>query len=385
MESTITKRQSVEVKVGTIGIGGDNPIRIQSMTNTDTMDTVATARQAIALAEEGCEIVRITASNTTSAENLYEIKNEIAKHGYDIPLIADIHFNPKAAEIAAGIVEKVRINPGNYIDRNSNGHSFSDKDTSDEIKRISERLYPLIEICKRHKTAIRIGTNQGSLSQRIINRYGNTPLAMAHSAMEFVRICRSFDYNQLVLSMKSSNVRTMSLSTRLLVGMIDSEGCDKYPIHLGVTEAGEGEDGTIKSAVGIGSLLCLGIGDTIRVSLTGDPLAEIPVAKSILQASGCRTYKAEIVSCPSCGRTKYDISSAVRQVKEKCGNLKGIKIAVMGCVVNGPGEMLDADYGYIGSLEGKVHLYRKGKVAFANVEQEKAIDILLQMINEDSK
>jgi (E)-4-hydroxy-3-methylbut-2-enyl-diphosphate synthase len=384
MDSIITRRKTKEVKVGSIGIGGDNPICIQSMTNTDTMDTMASVRQVIALSNAGCELVRLTASDTKSAENLYAIKNELVRQSYDVPLIADIHFNPKAAEIASKIVEKVRINPGNYTDRNTNKAEFTPQEYNDELKRIAERLSPLIEICKQHHTAIRIGTNHGSLSHRIMSRYGNTPLAMAHSTMEFVRICNGFDYNNLVLSMKSSNVRVMSLSTRMLVEMLDNEGFN-YPIHLGVTEAGEGEDGRIRSSIGIGSLLCLGIGDTIRVSLTEDPVAEIPVARSILQAAGCRTYKAEIISCPSCGRTKYDISTAVRQVKARCYDLKDVKIAVMGCIVNGPGEMLDADYGYIGSLEGKVHLYRKSKLVFSNVEEDKAIDVLLEMIDKDKQ
>ncbi|MDR1847240.1 MAG: (E)-4-hydroxy-3-methylbut-2-enyl-diphosphate synthase [Bacteroidales bacterium] len=384
MNLTLTRRQTSTVNVGSVGIGGNNPIRIQSMTNTDTMNTVATAQQVMALADVGCELVRITASDTKSAENLYNIRNLLVQKGYDIPLIADIHFNPKAAEIAASIVQKVRINPGNYTDRPSNTVSLTEEAYNGELQRIKERLHPLIEICKRHNTAMRIGTNHGSLSQRIINRYGNTPFAMAHSAMEFVRICKTLKYESLVLSMKSSNVRIMNLATRLLVSMLDKDGLN-YPIHLGVTEAGEGEDGRIRSAIGIGSLLCLGIGDTIRVSLTEDPVAEIPVAQSILQAAACRTYKAEIISCPSCGRTRYDIQRAVKEVKNRCEHLKGVKIAVMGCIVNGPGEMLDADYGYIGSLEGKVHLYRKGELAFANVEEAKAIDILLEMIDKDKK
>ncbi|MDR0790564.1 MAG: (E)-4-hydroxy-3-methylbut-2-enyl-diphosphate synthase [Bacteroidales bacterium] len=383
MDITLKRRTTKVVNVGSVSIGGDNPIRIQSMTNTDTLDTKATVKQVIELANAGCELVRITASDTKSAEKLYDIRNEIVKLGYDIPLIADIHFNPKAAEIAAKIVDKVRINPGNYIDRNTQ-NDYSEQQYQDELSRISERLQPLIEICKRHKTAMRVGTNQGSLSQRLISRYGNTPLAMANSALEFVKICKSFEYEQLVLSMKSSNVRTMTIATRLLVDMLDAESLN-YPVHIGVTEAGEGEDGRIKSAVGIGSLLTLGIGDTIRVSLTEDPVAEIPVAQAILQSSGCRVFKAEIISCPSCGRTKYDIEAAVRQVKTRCSHLTGVKIAVMGCIVNGPGEMLDADYGYIGSLDGKVHLYRKGKLAFSNVEEHKAIDVLLEMIAQDGK
>ncbi len=479
----ITRRKSREVIIGNTAIGGNNPVRVQSMTNTDTMDTEATVSQCIALAEAGCEIVRITASNLPAAENLYNIKNELSKRGCQIPLIADIHFNPKAAEVAATIVEKVRINPGNYTDRNSGKTSFTDKEYEDEIARISERLSPLVEICKAHKTAMRIGTNHGSLSERIMSRYGNTPYAMAMSAMEFANVCHGLGYDNLVLSMKSSSVKTMHYATRILAALLRESGLD-YPIHLGVTEAGNGQDGRVKSMAGIGSLLALGIGDTIRVSLTESPVNEIPVAKQIvsayadiplgdraaeielnsvfsraeeierhlepaeyrlgetsletiltnwqqnrqparlvqtnpamdaarlagdvsalvmegfvggvelcdkafeadlMQALGEKIYKAEFVACPSCGRTKYDIEAALEKVKQRCRHLKGLKIAVMGCIVNGPGEMSDADYGYIGSGEGKVHLYRSGRLAHSNVSENDAIEVLVDMIKEDGK
>ncbi len=376
------KRKTKEVMVGNIGIGGNNPIRIQSMTNTDTMDTMATVNQVLRLEEVGCELVRITAADIKAAQNLYNIKNELAKRNSSIPLIADIHFNPNVALVAAEIVDKVRINPGNYFERNKSSLSLSEKEYNEELDKIKERLFPLIEICKKHNTAIRVGTNHGSLSQRVVARYGNTPFAMAVSALEFARIIHSMDFNLLVLSQKASNVKVMVSAVRLMKEMLDNEGL-LYPIHLGVTEAGSGEDGKIKSAVGIGTVLSLGIGDTIRVSLTDKPEAEIPVAKDILQASGDRIYKAEFISCPSCGRTKYDIQSVLAKVKEECSHLIGIKIGVMGCIVNGPGEMADADYGYVGSGQGKVSLYRGNNVVYQNVSEEEALEKLIGMIKED--
>lgn len=381
-EQSFSKRQTKEVMVGNVGIGSNHPVRIQSMTNTDTMDTMATVNQVLRLWEAGCELVRLTAMDIKSAKNLYNIKNELAKRGCFLPLIADIHFNPEVALIAAEIVEKVRINPGNYTDRNIDPNSYTLEQYSQELERIKERLFPLIEVCKKHKTAIRIGTNYGSLSQRIVFRYGNTPLAMAISAFEFANICHLMDFDNLVLSQKASNVKIMVHATRLLCQILDEKGLN-YPIHLGVTEAGQGQDGRIKSAIGIGTLLSLGIGNTIRVSLTENPVEEIPVAKDILQALGEKLYKTEFVSCPSCGRTKYDIEAVLAQVKEKCSHLAGIKIGVMGCIVNGPGEMADCHYGYIGTSEGKVNLYRSKEVVFRNVNQENAIDKLIEMIKED--
>jgi (E)-4-hydroxy-3-methylbut-2-enyl-diphosphate synthase len=378
------KRHSWEVKVGNIAIGGNNPIRIQSMTNTNTMNTMDTVNQTLRLVDAGCELVRITAQDVKAAQNLYEIRNELEKRNCFVPLIADIHFNPKAAEVAATIVHKVRINPGNYFERNSSNSPLTDKEYSDELEKIKERLSPLIEICKKHNTAIRVGTNHGSLSQRVVMKYGNTPFAMAVSALEFARIIHSMDFDSLVLSQKASNVKVMVSAVRLMKEMLDNEGL-LYPIHLGVTEAGSGEDGKIKSAVGIGTLLSLGIGDTIRVSLTDKPEAEIPVAKDILQASGDRIYKAEFVSCPTCGRTSYDLESVLSKVKERCSHLVGVRIGVMGCIVNGPGEMADADYGYVGSGNKKVNLYRGKTLAFQNIDEEAAIEKLIDMIKEDGR
>ncbi|MDA0682092.1 MAG: (E)-4-hydroxy-3-methylbut-2-enyl-diphosphate synthase, partial [Bacteroidetes bacterium] len=271
-----------EVKVGNIGIGGNNPIRIQSMTTTNTMDTEATIAESIRMIEAGCELIRITAPSKKEAENLKNIKDGLAKRGYYNPIIADIHYTPNAAEIAAKIIDKVRVNPGNYVDKKKfEIIEYTDVTYNAEIDRIREKFTPLVKICKQHGTAMRIGTNHGSLSDRILSRYGDTPKGMVESAMEFLRICRDQDYHQIVLSMKASNTRVMVQAYRLLVAEMIKEGMD-YPLHLGVTEAGEGEDGRIKSAVGIGTLLADGIGDTIRVSLTEAPEFEIPVAQKLL-------------------------------------------------------------------------------------------------------
>ncbi|MBL8016093.1 MAG: (E)-4-hydroxy-3-methylbut-2-enyl-diphosphate synthase, partial [Ignavibacteria bacterium] len=263
------------VMVGSIGIGGDNPIRLQSMTTTDTMDTIGTVEQSIRMIEAGSELVRITAPAAKEAKNLENIKAELRKRGYDTPLVADIHFKPDAAEIAARIVEKVRVNPGNYADKKKfKVFSFTDEMYNEELERIYEEFSPLVKICKEYGTAMRIGTNHGSLSDRIMNRYGDTPHGMVESALEFVRICRDHNYHEIILSMKASNTQVMVQAYRLLVNRMIEEGMN-YPLHLGVTEAGDGEDGRIKSSVGIGTLLEDGLGDTIRVSLTEDPEFEI--------------------------------------------------------------------------------------------------------------
>ena len=495
---------SHEVKVGNVIIGGNNPIRIQSMTNTDTMNTVATVEQSILMIDAGCELVRITAQNVKVAENLQNIKDELKKRGYTTPLVADIHFNPKAAETAARVVEKVRINPGNYVDKKTKTN-YSEEEYRQELEKIRDRLFPLLRICKENKTAIRIGVNHGSLSDRILNRFGNTAEGMVESAMEFANICKSFSFENLVLSLKSSNVKTMIKANRMMIDRMISEGLT-YPLHIGVTEAGGGEDGRIKSTVGIGTLLKEGIGNTIRVSLTEKPEFEIPIAKKIiefsktpsqldfyllknyknykyplvisrsknskadlffiddelfdksgnkyqfektddkqiknindivivkssyknlnkedfliqssldysgllldnkcqgiwidtdynipekdavqaaydiLQACGNRISKTEFISCPSCGRTLYNIEKALENVSRETKHLKGLKIAVMGCIVNGPGEMADADYGYIGAGKGVVNLYKKQEVVRKNIEEDKAVEALINMIKEN--
>ena len=385
-------------------MGGNYPIRVQSMTNTDTMDTKSTVEQAIRMIDAGCEYVRISVPGMKDAENLRLIKKELHRRGYKNPLIADVHFNPKIAELAATIVEKVRINPGNYMDNKSAVGSWQSAVVSrkpearsqkpetssekrearsdEELERIADRLYPLLKICRENGTAIRIGTNHGSLSPRIMERFGDTPEGMVESALEFARICNSNGFHDLVLSLKASNTRIMILSNRLLVERMKIEGMD-YPIHLGVTEAGAGEDGRIKSAIGIGSLLADGIGDTIRVSITEDPEFEIPVAYGILQATGVRITKTEFISCPSCARTLFNIQDSLEKIKQRTSHLKGLKIAVMGCIVNGPGEMTDADYGYVGAGKGKVNLYKGKSVVKKNLDESVAVEELISLIREN--
>src|SRR6476620_2840871 len=284
-----------EVKIGDLLLGNFHPIRIQTMTTTDTMDTLATVEQSIRCIEAGAELVRITAPSKKDAENLLNIKNELHKRGYTTPLVADIHFTPNAAEIAARIVEKVRVNPGNYVDKKKFEQiEYTDAEYAEEIDRIRERFTPLVMICKEHGTAMRIGTNHGSLSDRIMSRYGDTAIGMVESAMEFLRIARAEAYHNIVLSMKSSNPQVMVQAYRLLIHHMMQEFGECYPLHLGVTEAGDGEDGRIKSAIGIGTLLEDGLGDTIRVSLTEDPELEIPVCRDIVKRYEVRSQTSEV-------------------------------------------------------------------------------------------
>jgi (E)-4-hydroxy-3-methylbut-2-enyl-diphosphate synthase len=360
-------------------MGGDNPVRVQSMTNTDTLDTKATVSQAIRMIEAGCEYVRIAVPYMRETENLREIKNQLRREGFDTPIIADVHFKAEIAEVAAAIVEKVRINPGNYLPSRIMHHESRENDPGIALEMLADRLSPLLKICRDHGTAIRIGVNHGSLSSRIMDLYGDTPLGMVESALEFARVCDSLSFHNLVFSMKASNIRMMIAANRLLAERMQQAGMN-YPIHLGVTEAGAGEDGRIKSAIGIGSLLADGIGDTIRVSLTEDPEFEIPAAYSILQSAGVRITKTEFVACPSCGRTQYNIQEVLKSIQEKTSHLKGLKIAVMGCVVNGPGEMADAHYGVVGAGSGKIHIYKGQKLMKKNVAEAHAAEALVELI-----
>ena len=623
-----SRRKSRVVNIGGVPIGGENPIRIQSMTTIDTMDTLGSVEQTIRMVEAGCEYVRITAPSIKEAQNLEEIKKELKRRGYTVPLIADIHFTPNAAELAARIVEKVRVNPGNYADKKKFEQiEYTESDYQDELDRIRKKFTPLVKICKEYGTAMRIGTNHGSLSDRIMSRYGDTPLGMVESALEFLRVCEDLNYYEVVLSMKASNPQVMVQAYRLLVQKLDEEGLQPYPLHLGVTEAGDGEDGRIKSSVGIGTLLEDGLGDTIRVSLTEEPEAEVPVAKAladrytsrkgdfipeidqypinpfdysrrathevvnfgahqvprviadfsgkdkvtpaalfalgyqysvpldkwnitdmacdyiflgdksidfeipgtlglifshstwlsqchkirayplinvqeylkgvelaatlnfihtslhdltplfieklnrdatavliietnnhhglaeqrrlfvelinhqckvpvvisrsylslepeqlqlysatdiggllidglgdgvfikalhcggdkivnetafnILQATRTRISKTEYISCPSCGRTLFDLQETTAKIRSRTSHLKGLKIGIMGCIVNGPGEMADADYGYVGSGPGRITLYRSKEVVKRNVPSAQAVDELIGIIRED--
>jgi (E)-4-hydroxy-3-methylbut-2-enyl-diphosphate synthase len=534
------RRKSREVQIGTVGVGGTQPIRVQSMTTTRTQDIEGTLAQTIRLVEAGCEIVRITAPTVTDAQAIGEVKRRLRALGIVVPLVADIHFSPAAAMEAAEHVEKVRVNPGNFADQKFfRVREYTDEDYAAEIERIEERFTPLVLKCKERGVAMRVGSNHGSLSDRIMNRYGDTPAGMVESALEFVRIARKHDYHDIVLSMKASNPKVMIQAYRLLVARMDEEGLDPYPLHLGVTEAGLGEDGRIKSAVGIGALLDDGLGDTVRVSLTEDPEAEVPVARrlvapynegltaarpfaesiervdpyayarrlsapvivsgprggsvevggsatvavldppeealsgvaaddidrsalaevappvpwydavrayrslaaaaadqplhlqvqvegdelevllrtstvlgsllcdglgdsvgltapgtpedlerllfGILQAAGVRITKTEFVSCPSCGRTLFDLQSTTERIASRTNHLTGVKIAIMGCVVNGPGEMADADFGYVGGSPGKVNLYVGKEVVEKAVPEEEADQRLVDLIRKYGK
>ncbi len=359
LNNNFVRRKTTAVDVGGVIIGGGAQISVQSMTTASTLNTEEVVAQIIRIAEAGGEIIRLTAPSLRDAENLKNIKALLLEKGCNVPLVADIHFNAKLALVAAKYVEKVRINPGNWGDK--------------------ERFSELIAICKQRGVAIRIGVNHGSLSSEIVEKYGDTPKGMVESAMEFLRIAHAENFDQVVVSFKSSNTRTMVAAYRLGVQAMDSEGLNA-PLHLGVTEAGEGIEGRIKSAVGIGALLLDGIGDTIRVSLTEEPENEIPAALQILQASRARISDTEIISCPGCGRTLFDLQNTTKAVKLRFKGKQGLKIAVMGCIVNGPGEMGDADYGYVGASSGRVNLYKHGEVVEKDIAQEDALDRLETII-----
>ncbi len=378
------RRRTVEVQVGNLPMGGDNPVRVQSMCTTSTMDTEGCIAQIKRIVDAGGEYVRLTTQGIREAENLKNIKEGLRRDGYTVPIIADVHFNAKVADVAALYADKVRINPGNYVDpaRKFLHLDYTDEEYASEIKKIEEKFIPFLNICKEHHTAIRIGVNHGSLSDRIMSRYGDTPEGMVESCMEFLRICVRENFMNVVISIKASNTVVMVTTVRLLVKTMDKEDMH-FPIHLGVTEAGEGEDGRLKSAVGIGSLLMDGIGDTIRVSLSEEPECEIPVAYGILQAARVRITRNEYISCPGCGRTLYNLQETIAKIKAATSKMKGLKIAIMGCIVNGPGEMADADYGYVGAGVGKVSLYKQKVCIEQNIPEDEAVDHLLRLIEKD--
>ena len=434
------RRHSTETHVGNIGIGGSNPIRIQSMATTDTNDTAASVAQAKRIIDAGGELVRFTTQGTREAENMQHISAQLKADGYNQPLVADVHFTAHTADIAALYCEKVRINPGNYVDpgRTFKHLEYTDEEYADELQKIEKKLIPFINICKEHHTAVRIGVNHGSLSDRIMSRYGDTPEGIVESCMEFLRIFKRENFNDVVISIKASNTVVMVTTVRLLVATMDKEDMH-YPLHLGVTEAGEGEDGRIKSAVGIGALLTEGIGDTIRVSLSEEPECEIPVAEAsikddtitltldepdwetlqlkaamavgallidrkatklviesgkgqevsladaILQAARIKFTKTEYISCPGCGRTLYNLQETIARIKAATKDLVGLKIGIMGCIVNGPGEMADADYGYVGAGRGKISLYKQKVCVEKNIPEEEAVEKLLELIRSDRK
>lgn len=380
------RRQTIEVRVGNIGIGGSNPVRVQTMTNTDTNDIEGSVEQIKRCVAAGAEIIRLTTQGEREVNSVAEIKRRLAADGIVVPLVADVHFSSSVALKAACVVNKVRINPGNFIKPIKRDFStdYTDEEFEQERLVLRERFVEFLEVCKKHHTAVRIGVNHGSLGERMMNRYGDTPMGMAESCLELLRICRQENFDQIVISLKASNTVLMIEAVKLLVEKMDAEDFH-FPLHLGVTEAGDGEDGRIKSAVGIGSLLAVGIGDTIRVSLSEPPEAEIPVAFGILQATRSRITKTEYISCPSCGRTLFDLQTAVRRVRERTSHLVGLKIAVMGCIVNGPGEMADADYGYVGAGKGRISLYKGKTCVERNIPEDEAIDKLLALIDRYEK
>jgi len=457
-QHTYQRRPSTVAHVGAIGIGGDNPIRIQSMATVDTNDTEGCVSQAKRIIDAGGELVRFTTQGTREAENMKNISARLKADGYQTPLVADVHFTAHTADVAAQYCEKVRINPGNYVDpgRTFKHLEYTDEEYAAELQKIEAKLVPFLQICKEHHTAIRIGVNHGSLSDRIMSRYGDTPEGIVESCMEFLRICRREQFDDVVISIKASNTVVMVTTVRLLVKTMDQEEMH-YPLHLGVTEAGEGEDGRIKSAVGIGALLTEGIGDTIRVSLSEEPECEIPVARklvdlipecvrlrqeaeasiqddtitlvvdapdwetlqlkaamavgalliekkahklsivnsqfsiekltelsdAILQAARIKFTKTEYISCPGCGRTLYNLQETIARIKSATSHLVGLKIGIMGCIVNGPGEMADADYGYVGAGRGKISLYKQKVCVEKNIPEEEAVDKLLELIAKD--
>lgn len=387
-----SRRKTHEVRIGQLRIGGNNPVAVQSMTTCSTMDTQGCIEQAIRIIQAGGQLVRLTTQGTREAENLRNIRQGLDQHGYaHIPLCADVHFNPNVADVAATIVEKVRINPGNYVDpaRQFKQLEYTDQEYAQELQRLDQRFCNFLDICRKHGTAIRIGVNHGSLSDRIMSRYGDTPDGIVESCMEFLRITQREHFPDVVVSIKASNTVVMVQSVRLLCSQMEKEGMD-YPLHLGVTEAGEGEDGRLKSAVGIGALLLDGIGDTIRVSLSEAPEAEIPVAQGILQAARVQITKTEYISCPGCGRTLYDLQDTIHRIKaaisqrsQQDSRYKTLKIGIMGCIVNGPGEMADADYGYVGAARGKISLYKGKQCIEKNIPEAEAVDRLLDFIDKD--
>lgn len=383
----IQRKLTREVRIGSRTIGGEQPIAVQSMIVEDTADVHGCVASIIELSDQGCEIVRVTTPNLRDAGHLGEIRKALQGRGYgDIPLVADIHHNGwKIAEAVNPYVDKIRINPGLFVFRRRNpGAEFSASEIEEERNKIAEQMRTVIESCKAHGTAMRIGVNHGSLSERMLFTHGDTPEGMVESALEFVDICEAENFYELVISLKASRVPIMLAANRLLSARY-AERFNAYPIHLGVTEAGDGQYARIKSTAGIATLLAEGIGDTIRVSLAEDPREEIPVCYDILQALGIRKSKVEFIACPSCGRTKFSLTEVVPRVRAATEHLVGLDIAIMGCIVNGPGEMADADYGYVGQGVGRVSLYRGREEVRRNVPEEEGIEALINLIKQDDR
>ncbi|MGF1478441.1 MAG: (E)-4-hydroxy-3-methylbut-2-enyl-diphosphate synthase [Cyanophyceae cyanobacterium] len=386
VDTTIHRRKTRPVRVGNITIGGGHPVVVQSMINEDTLDIDGSVAAIRRLHEIGCEIVRVTVPSMAHAKALATIRQKLARTYQLVPLVADVHHNGmKIALEVAKHVDKVRINPGLYVFEKPKADrtEYTPAEFAEISDKIRETLEPLAISLRDQGKAMRIGVNHGSLAERMLFTYGDTPEGMVESALEFIKICESLDFCNLVISLKASRVPVMLAAYRLMVQRMDELGMD-YPLHLGVTEAGDGEYGRIKSTAGIGTLLAEGIGDTIRVSLTESPEKEIPVCYSILQALGLRKTMVEYVACPSCGRTLFNLEEVLHKVREATQHLTGLDIAVMGCIVNGPGEMADADYGYVGKQPGYISLYR-GREEIRKVPEERGVEELIELIKADGR
>jgi len=385
-DTTIKRRKTRPVKVGSVTIGGGNPVVVQSMINEDTLDIDGSVAGIRRLHEIGCEIVRVTVPSMAHAKALAEIKQKLHATYQPVPLVADVHHNGmKIALEVAKHVDKVRINPGLYVFEKpkADRSEYTDSEFAEIGEKIRETLEPLVISLRDQDKALRIGVNHGSLAERMLFTYGDTPEGMVESALEFIKICESLDFRNIVLSLKASRAPVMVAAYRLMVHRMDELGMD-YPLHLGVTEAGDGEYGRIKSTAGLAPLLADGIGDTIRVSLTEAPEKEIPVCYSILQALGLRKTMVEYVACPSCGRTLFNLEEVLHKVREATKHLTGLDIAVMGCIVNGPGEMADADYGYVGKQPGYISLYR-GREEIKKVPEDRGVAELIDLIKSDDR
>ncbi|MEG4035071.1 (E)-4-hydroxy-3-methylbut-2-enyl-diphosphate synthase [Microcoleus sp. S36b_A4] len=385
-DTTIKRRKTRPVKVGSVTIGGGNPVVVQSMINEDTLDIDGSVAGIRRLHEIGCEIVRVTVPSMAHAKALAEIKQKLHATYQPVPLVADVHHNGmKIALEVAKHVDKVRINPGLYVFEKPKADrtEYTDAEFAEIGEKIRETLEPLVISLRDQGKALRIGVNHGSLAERMLFTYGDTPEGMVESALEFIKICESLDFRNIVISLKASRAPVMVAAYRLMAHRMDELGMD-YPLHLGVTEAGDGEYGRIKSTAGLAPLLTDGIGDTIRVSLTEAPEKEIPVCYSILQALGLRKTMVEYVACPSCGRTLFNLEEVLHQVREATKHLTGLDIAVMGCIVNGPGEMADADYGYVGKQPGYISLYR-GREEIKKVPESQGVEELINLIKSDDR
>ncbi|MCA2555001.1 MAG: (E)-4-hydroxy-3-methylbut-2-enyl-diphosphate synthase [Microcystis sp. M04BS1] len=385
-DTTIHRRKTRPVRVGSVTIGGGYPVVVQSMINEDTLDIDGSVAGIRRLHEVGCEIVRVTVPSLAHATALAKIREKLLTTYQPVPLVADVHHNGmKIALEVAKHVDKVRINPGLYVFEKPKADrtEYSQAEFDEIGEKIAETLKPLVVSLRDQGKAMRIGVNHGSLAERMLFTYGDTPEGMVQSALEFIRICESLDFRNLVVSLKASRVPVMVAAYRLMVKRMDELGMD-YPLHLGVTEAGDGEYGRIKSTAGIATLLADGIGDTIRVSLTEAPEKEIPVCYSILQALGLRKTMVEYVACPSCGRTLFNLEDVLQQVRAATQHLTGLDIAVMGCIVNGPGEMADADYGYVGKQAGYISLYR-GREEIKRVPENEGVRELINLIKADGR